>query len=53
MLEQHRRLLDAVIARDNVAAHEAMRAHLEAVSEECPPRPADTFYYARNSLIAV
>lgn len=33
MLEQHRRLLDAVIARDSLAAQEAMRAHLEAVSE--------------------
>jgi GntR family transcriptional repressor for pyruvate dehydrogenase complex len=32
ILEQHRRLLDAVIARDNVAAEAAMRAHLEAVA---------------------
>lgn len=31
-VEQHRRLLDAVIARDSAAAEAAMRAHLEAVA---------------------
>jgi GntR family transcriptional repressor for pyruvate dehydrogenase complex len=32
IFEQHRRLLDAVIARDSLAAQDAMRAHLEAVA---------------------
>lgn len=31
-VEQHQRLLDAVVARDSAAAETAMRAHLEAVA---------------------
>lgn len=32
MLDQHRRLFDAVVARDSLAAETAMRAHLDAVA---------------------